>query len=182
MADSAPEDPLAGVDQTFDRLDHLTRWVATAGFVGLCAVAILTTWDGLARYLLWPRLSGYADFVDVFLAVAIATCFPAGLLHRNNITIRFLGSFVSGQKAKVIEAFGSTVTLVFFLLLAWQVWVFVIDLKTSGRTSATIEMPIWPWWWSTATLLTITVPVQCFVVWRSWANIGGGRGLPPADD
>ena len=70
MADSAPEDPLAGVDQTFDRLDHLTRWVATAGFVGLCAVAILTTWDGLARYLLWPRLSGYADFVDVLLAVA----------------------------------------------------------------------------------------------------------------
>ncbi len=169
-------------DPTLDRLDRWTRWLAILGFLGLCVIAILTTWDGLARYMMWPRLSGYADFVDVVLAVAISTCFPAGLLHRNNITIRFVGSLLGGRKAGLIEAFGATVTLAFFSLLAWQVWAFVMQLKSSGRTSATIEMAIWPWWWTTATLLALTVPIQCFVVWRSWCETWGGRGLPPADD
>lgn len=169
-------------DPILDRLDRWTRWIAMVGFIGLCIIAILTTWDGLARYMFWPRLSGYADFVDVVLAVAIATCFPAGLLHRNNITIRFVGSMLGGRKASVVEAIGATVTLGFFSLLAWQVWAFVIELKSSGRTSATIEMAIWPWWWSTAALLALTVPIQCFVVWRSWSEAFGRRGLPPADD
>jgi TRAP-type C4-dicarboxylate transport system permease small subunit len=169
-------------DAAFKRWDLLTRWVVTAGFVGLCAVAALTTWDGLARYLSWPRLHGHADFVDVMLAISISTCFPAGLLHRNNITIRFLGSWLPRPGAGVLELFGALVTLGFFALLSWQVWLFVVDLKLSGRTSATIEMALWPWWWSTATLLTLAVPVQAFVLWRSWTSLRGGARLPEADD
>ena len=169
-------------DASFARWDGLTRWVVTAGFVGLCAVAALTTWDGMARYLSWPRLHGHADFVDVMLALSIATCFPAGLLHRNNITIRVVGSLLPSRGAGVLELFGAAVTLAFFTLLSWQVWRFVLDLKASGRTSATIEMALWPWWWSTATLLTLAAPVQAFVLWRCWTTLRGGPALPEADD
>jgi hypothetical protein len=169
-------------DRSWRGLDLGTRWIATLGFGGLCVIALMTTWDGLARYLMWPRVSGHADFVDVVLAIVIATCFPAGLLHRNNITIRFLGSIGGARVGGVLEIFGALVTLGFFALLSWQVWQFVIELKTSGRTSGTIEMALWPWWWSTASLLSLSVPVQAFVLWRCITAAWGGRALPPADD
>lgn len=178
----APSTEAGSGDGTWQRLDRGTRWVATAGFFGLCVIALLTTWDGIARYLMWPRLSGHADYVDVVLAIVIATCFPAGLLHRNNITIRFLGAVGGPRVGGVLELFGAAVTLAFFGLLSWQVWQFVIELKASGRTSGTVEMPLWPWWWSTATLLTLSVPVQAFVFWRCLTGAVGGRSLPPAED
>ena len=169
-------------DRPWLGFDRATRWVATLGFGGLCVIALMTTWDGLARYLMWPRLSGHADYVDVVLAIVIATCFPAGLLHRNNITIRFLGSIGSPRTGHGLEVFGALVTLGFFSLLSWQVWQFVIELKASGRTSGTVEMPLWPWWWTTATLLSMSVPVQAFVLGRCIAAVRGRRSLPPADD
>jgi len=188
MKPAADDSPSAGgsgvweADRAWRGLDRATRWVATLGFGGLCVIALMTTWDGLARYLMWPRLSGHADYVDVVLAIVIATCFPAGLLHRNNITIRFLGSIGSPRTGHGLEVFGALVTLGFFSLLSWQVWQFVIELRASGRTSGTVEMPLWPWWWTTATLLSMSVPVQAFVLWRCIAAVRGRRSLPPADD
>ena len=170
--------PVADRPAAFAKLDLWTRWLAIIGFCGLVAIAVLTTWDGAARYLNLPRPHGLADYVSVVLALVVATCFPAGLLHRTNITVRFLGRGLGPRGATWPEAFGATVTLAFFAVLAWQAVRFTFDLQASGRTSSTIEMPVAPWWWVTTVVLILCVPVQAWVTGRLWAAALAGRPDP----
>ena len=50
---------------SLDRLDHraiiATHRIALVGFTGLVMIALLTFYDGAARYLDLPRVSGFAD-------------------------------------------------------------------------------------------------------------------------
>ena len=48
-----------------DRLNHrataATHRIALVGFTGLVLIALLTFYDGAARYLDLPRVSGFSD-------------------------------------------------------------------------------------------------------------------------
>ena len=70
------------------KLDWVTRNVALVGFCGLMVMALLITWDGFARYLGAPRISGFSDYGEVVFPIVIASCFPAGLLRQTNVTVR----------------------------------------------------------------------------------------------
>lgn len=146
------------------RLDHWTRLVMTIGFLGLVVIALLTTWDALARWLWLPRLPGYSDLGQVVYACIIATCFPAGLLQDHNITIRFLGRALGRRATAWLEVLGAAATLAFFALLVWQFALLTADLQKNGRVTPTLEMPLAPWWWLATAIMACTVPVQIWVL------------------
>lgn len=156
-------------------LDRLTRWVAIVGFCGLVAVSLLTMVDGLSRHLGLPRITGFTDFGQVFFAVIIACCFPIGLLRNQNVTITFLGKALGKRAEAVLNAFGALITLAFFIFVAWQFFLFTVDVTESGRTTRTILMPLAPWWWVTSVIITTTVPVQAWVTVARFAEVASGR-------
>lgn len=141
-------------------LDGVTRRIAVIGFGGLVLMAVLTMADALLRWLGLPRIPGFGDYGEVVFALVIATCFPAGLLQGNNITIRFVGRGIGPRLAAIPEAFGAAATLVFFALLSWQFFVLTADYSANARTTATLEMPLAPWWWAISSIMAITIPVQ----------------------
>ncbi|MCH1610145.1 MAG: hypothetical protein L7S53_02440, partial [Luminiphilus sp.] len=73
-----------------DRLKQLatsvTHRIALLGFTGLVLIALLTFYDGAARYLDLPRVSGFADFGELLFPIVIASCFPALLIQQKNLT------------------------------------------------------------------------------------------------
>ncbi len=149
------------------RLDRLTQTVAIVGFLGLVVMALLIFYDGAARYLGAPRISGFSDYGEVVFPIVIASCFPAGLLRQTNVTVRVLGKLGGQRLNAVLETFAALVTLVFFAILAWQFVNLTIQYGAGGRTSRTIDIPLAPWWWITTAIMAICVPVQAFVFW-SW--------------
>ena len=64
-----------------DRLNHrattATHRIALVGFTGLVLIALLTFYDGAARYLDLPRVSGFSDVGELLFPIIIASCFPA---------------------------------------------------------------------------------------------------------
>lgn len=160
-------------------LDRLTRSLSFIAFAGLGVVALLTTYEGLARYVGWPRIIGFTDMLGLVLAVIVATAFPAGLLGQTNVTIRLLGRVLPRTGYRLIEAFGCLVTLVFFTLIVWQFTLFVIDAQARGASTRTIELPLAPAWALATLLLAIAVPVQGLVTLR-WLRALRGRGDEPA--
>ena len=164
----------------------LERWARRLAILGFCAlglVALLTTWDGVARYLGWPRLSGYADILSIAFAIVVATCFPLGLLTRTNITVRLLGKATGRRGDAFLEAVGASVSLLFFAILFWRFVVFAGELGAAGRTTSTIELPLAPWWWLITAIIAVTLPVQLWVSWRCWraAVTGEPSCLPETD-
>ena len=140
------------------------RLIACVGFTGLVIVALLTMVDGLGRWLALPRIPGFNDIAQVSYAIVIASCFPSLLLRDQNIVIRFLGRGIKGRTNHALEVFGNFMTLAFFTILVWQFYLITLDLQANNRASPTIEFPIAPWWWIVSVIMTITVPVQFWVL------------------
>ena len=152
---------------TLDRQERLidlwTRRIATIGFTGLAILAMLTMFDSLMRRASLPRIPGFTDIGEVIFAVVIATCFPAGLIRANNITIRFLGSGLGPNAHRWLDCFGALATLAFFAMLVWQFFVITVDYQVNSRVTETIEMPIAAWWWVTTGIISLCVPIQVWV-------------------
>jgi TRAP-type C4-dicarboxylate transport system permease small subunit len=164
---------------TARRLDRITQNVAIVGFCGLVVMALLITWDGMARYLNAPRISGFADYGEVVFPLVIASCFPAGLLRQTNVTVRVIGTAAGGRVNAALELFGAIVTLAFFGLLIWQFIHLADQYQSGGRTTRTIGIPLAPWWYATIAVMALCVPVQAYVTW-AWLRAlvqGGGTGL-----
>lgn len=154
---------------TATTLDRLTRNVALVGFCGLVVMALLITWDGFARYLGAPRISGFSDYGEVVFPIVIASCFPAGLLRQTNVTVRVFGTLGGPRVNAALELFGALVTLAFFGILVWQFVLLAGQYADGGRTTRTIGLPLAPWFYVTVTIMAICIPVQVFVAW-SWAR------------
>lgn len=164
------------------RLERWTGAIAIAGFGGLGLVAILTFYDGVARYSGLPRVSGFSDYAQISYQLVIASCFPALLLRGRNVTIRFLGKALGARPSSWLETFGSFVTLIFFLVMAWQFLLLTADFQANHRTTRTIEMPLAPWWWATTALIVLTLPVQAYVFASNLADAIAGRNVVVSDE
>ncbi|MSU90916.1 TRAP transporter small permease subunit [Rhodobacteraceae bacterium 2CG4] len=160
------------------RIDRLTQTVALTGFAGLVVVALLTFYDGSARYIGVPRISGFHDYGELVYPIVIASCFPAGLLRQSNVTVRILGKLIGPRGSMALEAFAGLLTLAFFAVLAWQFVALTSNYAEAGRTTRTVEIPLAIWWWIATAIMALCVPVQAYVTW-AWAR-AAWTGEPPA--
>ena len=152
-----------GLDQLLVRATVATHRIALVGFTGLVLIALLTFYDGAARYLDLPRVSGFSDFGELLFPIVIASCFPALLIQQKNLTIRVLGRFAGEGAAGWGDMAAAFAVLIFFMLLGLQFAQMTLDFYSAGRTTATIEIPTAPFWMLTTSMLLLCIPVQLLV-------------------
>ena len=146
------------------RANRIAEAVALVGFGGLVIMALLTFYDGAARYLGMPRLSGFTDYGELVFPVVIASCFPALLLQQKNLSIRLAGSVLGRRAERWIEFGAALLVFAFFSLIAWQFILMTGDYFIAGRTTATIEIATGPFWAIATTFVVLCVPAQLLVV------------------
>lgn len=151
-----------------DRLHQLairiTQRIALLGFTVLVLIALLTFYDGAARYLDLPRVTGFSDFGELLFPMVIASCFPALLIQQKNLTIRVLGRIAGEGAARWGDMAAAFATLVFFMLLGLQFAQMTLDFYSAGRTTATIEIPTAPFWMIATSMLLLCIPIQLLVI------------------
>ena len=160
------------------RLDRVTQTVAIIGFCGLVVMALLIFYDGTARWVGLPRISGFADYGEVIFPLVIASCFPAGLLRQTNVTVKVIGNLAGPRANAAFELFAALVTLMFFAVLVWQFIELTAKYQSAGRTTRTIDIALAPWWWGTTAIMALCIPVQIYVT-IAWAR-ALLTGKPPA--
>lgn len=156
--------------------DKPTRLTAFAGVVGLILLALLTLADVLLRWLFNTPIDGVDDITQLAMAVAISSTLPTGLLHGHNVTIRFLGKGFGPRVSHWLEAFGATLTLIFFVLLTWQFAVLTIDHFRSNNTTMIAEYITWPWWAVAGLFAAFGTAVQTVVLVGEMCRAITGRG------
>ena len=153
-----------GLDRLIVRATVATHRIALLGFTSLVLIALLTFYDGAARYLDLPRVSGFSDFGELLFPIVIASCFPALLIQQKNLTIRVLGRLVGDGAARWADVGAAVAVLIFFLLLGTQFVQMTLDFHSAGRTTATIEIPTALFWMIATSILWLCVPIQLLVV------------------
>jgi TRAP-type C4-dicarboxylate transport system permease small subunit len=158
-------------------LERLTVAVAITGFAGLVGVVLLTVVDVALKYLGGQRLPGFDDYGQLLFPIIVASCFPVGLLHRRSVTITFLGMALGPHANRALTFFGSVLTLVFFVLVAWRFIFMTIDMGQSGAVTSTVLLPVTPTWWLATALFWLAVPIQAWVCWVRLRELVEGRYL-----
>ena len=149
---------------TWQRILQVNRVLALIGFCGLLLLALMTSVDVLARWLLNMPLHGVNDLSAVALAVIIAACLPANLAERQNITVELVGNGLGGRSKACLDAFGSFATLVFVSLMAWRFVLYSQEIASSGQTTWVLKLPIAPAWWIATGFLILSIPTQLMVL------------------
>ena len=165
---------------SLDRLDHraiiATHRIALVGFTGLVMIALLTFYDGAARYLDLPRISGFADVGELLFPIIIASCFPALLIRQKNLTIRVLGRVAGDATVRYADLAAAVAVLIFFTLLGLQFVRMTLDFHAARRTTATIEIPTAVFWMIATSILWLCVPIQLLVVLSRVRDLSPSRG------
>ena len=165
---------------SLDRLDHraiiATHRIALVGFTGLVMIALLTFYDGAARYLDLPRISGFADVGELLFPIIIASCFPALLIRQKNLTIRVLGRVAGDGTARWADLATAVAVFTFFTLLGLQFVQMTLEFHAARRTTATIEIPTAVFWMIATSILWLCVPIQLLVVLSRVRELSPSRG------
>lgn len=152
------------LDRLNQRANMVTQRISLLGFTGLVLIALLSFYDGAARYLDLPRVTGFSDFGELLFPIVIASCFPALLIQQKNLTIRLLGRFAGEGAARWGDLAAAFAVLVFLTLLGLQFARMTLDVYSAGRTTATIEIPTAPFWMMTTSMLLLCIPIQLLVI------------------
>lgn len=145
------------------RVKGASRIIALIGLFGLLALAGMTTFDILMRWLFRAPIHGVNDVSSVVMAVVIAACIPANLAMKQNISVEVLGTFGGTRFRRFLDVVASVFTLVFILLMAWRFWPYADGLRATGDRTWVLGWPIWPWWTVSAALIMFAALVQVVV-------------------
>lgn len=94
------------------------------------------------------------------MAVVIASCIPASLYDRSNITVEVLGSVGGPWLERLLRVFSSLVVFIFILLMACYFVPYTEEIYTTGRQTWVLAWPVWPWWVAATVFLFFAAVVQ----------------------
>jgi TRAP-type C4-dicarboxylate transport system permease small subunit len=151
-------------DRPESRDNPVARFCALFGMLALVAFALMTIADVLMRWLFNSPINGVADTGPLIVAIVAAAFFPISLAGRHHVSIGFLGGLLGPRATVWLEAFASLVTWVFFILLAWQIVRYTVELRQLGQTTWVVQIPIAPWWVVVSFFIVVCIAVQVSVV------------------
>ncbi len=142
--------------------------IALIGAFAILAMSGAIVVDVVMRWLFNSPILGVDDLGRYNLAVIVASFFPICLVGGHFVTIRFVGKAPGPLRALWLEGFGNFMTLLVFMLLAWQFFRFTLfDVTLTGLATPVLEIPQAPWWWVVTAIIVICVPIQLMVLIES---------------
>lgn len=181
MSAAPSPEPVSGsgtaARSAFQKLEHLgllaTRGLSALGLAGLMGLALMTLFDGLARWLLNQPIEGVRDLAAVTVALAVTCCLPVGLMERSNISIRLASHLLGARAAKLLDAVASLLTAVVMAAFGWQFLVFAGKIAKANETTWILKIPTAPFWYGVCAIFALAFLVQLSVVVLELARLAG---------
>lgn len=145
---------------TFEKvLDRLVKLLRLLGSLALVAIMLLTTADVVMRAFGSPIL-GAVDMVGLLAVVVLACAMPYTQMERGHVGVDILVQRMSERSQAILDAVTSTVSLILFALVAWQMWLYAGELAAKGEVSMTVQMRMHPYIY----LVSVCFGVLCAVL------------------
>ncbi len=156
------------MERVITRLDGwgiaLTRRIAFVAVLSMLIVAGVTIADVILRAVADSPVVGMNELTEVFFAVAIAACFPAGLTQRVHITVDLLADRYGERVTAWLKVLGAVMLFWMFALLAERMGDIAAELTKTADSTTILEIPTWPFLWLVAALVALGALFQGVVV------------------
>jgi TRAP-type C4-dicarboxylate transport system permease small subunit len=146
---------------------RFSRIISLIGLFGLLLLSCITMGEVFLRSAFDYPILGVSDISQLLVVVVVASCFPLVSAEKRHIKIQVLGKLLGKRAYDWLEAFSALVSLVFFTLLTWQLWLYSSELAASSETTWIILLPTAPWWRAATCLMALCIPNQLVCLFTS---------------
>ncbi|HOD34463.1 MAG TPA: TRAP transporter small permease subunit [Syntrophales bacterium] len=122
----------------------LNKFFMIAGGVAVLALMSLATGNVMLRIFRLPY-SGAYELISFLGAVVIASALGYTQMRHDHIIVDIITERYSEKAAEVVEGLAGLVMAIFFVLVAWQVWVWGVKIQVSGEVSETLKVVYHPY-------------------------------------
>ena len=118
--------------------------VNTIGHYVLMLMMLLTSVDVCGRYLFNRPVLGAYDLTQLMMIVVVFFCIANTQVNKGHVGISIVVDLLPEKTKAVIESAGYFLGLVLFLVIAWQNAVKANLMRIGGATTASLEVPTYP--------------------------------------
>jgi TRAP-type C4-dicarboxylate transport system permease small subunit len=154
----------------FGFTETLSRGLNVIGGLGLVFIVLITTSDVILRAFRLPILGTY-EIVSFTGCIVVLFALPLTSWLHAHIYVDFVVEKFSPGVQKAINVCTRCMVIFLFVLFAWNLMVYGMDLQRIGEVSPTLKIPFYPVVYAAG----VCCFVQCLVLVCDVVKIFGGR-------
>lgn len=129
----------------FEKLISRISWLLNlVPSVLIIVMTFLIFVDVFLRYIFNRPLTYTYDMVCIMLVVIASLAMPYTTLVKGHVAVDILMLRLSKRKQLIIDTITHIISIVLFLTISWQCFIFAQDFKTAGEVTPTIYFPVYP--------------------------------------
>ncbi len=127
------------ISQALNKFSDLLKLI---GAVALTAMMMLTVVDVIGRFFKSP-IFGSVELVGFLATIVVAAALPYTYKMDGHVGVEILVRLLSEKIQVGIDIFTRTLTLILFILITWQMFLYAEDIYQTGEVSMNLEFPIY---------------------------------------
>ena len=110
----------------------------------LAAMMLLTFADVLLRYLFNSPIPGAAELIQFMMGIVVTFCVVYTAHKKSHVSVDLVVEHFPKKLKRIIGCACNLLTFAFFVLIAWQAFVYVVDEFHTDLTSPVLYIPVYP--------------------------------------
>jgi TRAP-type C4-dicarboxylate transport system permease small subunit len=112
--------------------------------VCIFAVMLLVISGIIMRRIVGQPIMGAYELVGLLTAAGIALAQANCTIKNGHVALTLFIDRLSGKKQQIVDASVNAIMLVFWITIAWRLFVYGLSTLSSGMVSSTAQIPIYP--------------------------------------
>ena len=125
--------------QALNKFSDLLKLI---GAIALTAMMMLTVVDVIGRFFKSP-IFGSVELVGFLATIVVASALPYTYKVEGHVGVEIVVRLLSEKIQTWIDILTRTITLILFILITWQMFLYAEDIQKTGEVSMNLEFPIY---------------------------------------
>jgi TRAP-type C4-dicarboxylate transport system permease small subunit len=127
------------LSQVLNKLSDILKLI---GAVALTAMMMLTVVDVIGRFFKSP-IFGSVELVGFLATIVVAAALPYTYKMDGHVGVEILVRLLPDKTQIWIDIFTRFLSLVLFILITWQMFLYAEDIQHTGEVSMNLQFPIY---------------------------------------
>lgn len=123
-------------------LNKLSDFLKLIGAVALTVMMMLTVVDVIGRFFKSP-IFGSVELVGFLATIVVAAALPYTYKMDGHVGVEILVRLLPDKSQIWIDIITRILTLVLFILITWQMFLYAEDIQHTGEVSMNLQFPIY---------------------------------------
>jgi len=132
---------LSVIDKFIELLANIL--VAIAG-AALAIMMFMMAVDVIGRYFFNSPLPGGLEMVEYLMAIIVPLSVAYCASHRSHVAVDLVVDHLPKLARRLLNIVVTIVSIVFVVLISWQNFLYIFEIKDSSLTSAVLKIPAYP--------------------------------------